>query len=472
MPHRAAIGAPSWPLIGRDAELERIAVARRQDGCSGVVVRAPAGLGKSRLAREASAAAAAEGLPAIWVQATRSASAIPLGAFADLIPDDVRSDDALELLRRSGDALRERARDRRVVLGVDDAQLLDPISAALVLHLATTSTAFVLATVRSGEPVPDAIQSLWKDAGASRLELRRLSDETVAALVESGLGGPVERHAIEWVIASSQGNALYVRELVLGALEAGTLRRDGDLWRLAGRPPVSATLRELVTERMASLPASELAPVELLALVEPLRIDELTTLAGLEASINAEALGLIAIDAPADEVRLAHPLYGDTLRADLPGAACPAAAAAAGRDAAAARPAHARDGDARRAAADRRPAARPARAPDRRGARRHACRRPGPGRPTRRAGVARRRRVGRGAAAGARAHDPQAPRGRPRGARRRRAARRRPRCRATTSSSACSRSTGACATSSRRARSSRRPGSGRTAARGRTAWSR
>jgi DNA-binding CsgD family transcriptional regulator len=312
------IGATAWPLIGREAELERIAGARRQDGCPGVVVRAPAGLGKSRLAREASAAAAAEGLPAIWIQATRSASTIPLGAFADLIPDDVRSDDPLELLRRSGDALRERARDRRVVLGVDDAQLLDPVSAALVLHLATTSTAFVLATVRTGEQVPDAIQSLWKDAGARRLELTRLSDDTVAALVESGLGGPVEQGALEWVITSSQGNALYVRELVLGALEAGTLRRDGELWRLAGRPPVSATLRDLVTGRMASLPASELAPVELLALVEPLRIDELTALAGLEASLQAEALGLIAIDAAADEARLAHPLYGEVLRAELP----------------------------------------------------------------------------------------------------------------------------------------------------------
>ena len=77
-----------------------------RDGCPGVIVHARAGAGKSRLAREANAAAAAEGLPAIWVQATRSASTIPLGAFAGVIPDDVRSDDTLELLRRSGEALR------------------------------------------------------------------------------------------------------------------------------------------------------------------------------------------------------------------------------------------------------------------------------------------------------------------------------------------------------------------------------
>ncbi|MBE2319823.1 AAA family ATPase [Solirubrobacter sp. CPCC 204708] len=314
MPTRAG----SWPLVGREAELERIAGARRLDGCPGVIVHAPAGVGKSRLAREANAAAAAEGLPAIWVQATRSASTIPLGAFADVVPDDVRSDDPLELLRRSGDALRERARDRRVVLGVDDAQLLDPVSAALVLHLASTSTAFVVATVRSGASVPDAIRSLWKDAGAHRLELARLSDEAVGALVEAGLGGPVEQRALAWVIGACQGNALFARELVLGALEAGTLVRAGGLWTLKGRPPVSATLRELISERMFTLSAQERAPIELLALAEPLRVDELTALASVEASVQAEALGLISIDVPGDEVRLAHPLYGEALRGELP----------------------------------------------------------------------------------------------------------------------------------------------------------
>ena len=78
------------------------------------------------------------------------------------------------------------------------------------------------------------------------------------------------------MIASCQGNALFARELVLGALDAGTLARAGGLWRLTGRPPVSATLRELVAERMSSLSADERAPIELLALAEPLRIDELT----------------------------------------------------------------------------------------------------------------------------------------------------------------------------------------------------
>ena len=316
MQERVPAASAAWPLIGRDAELEAIAAARADAGVSGVVVIADAGIGKSRLAREAFAQAEAAGAPVAWVQATRSAAAVPLGAFADLIPDDVRSDDTLELMRRSTEALRERAGGRRLVLGLDDAQRLDPVSAALVLHLAGGGGAFVLATVRAGEPGPDAITSLWKDAGARRLELGPLGDDAVGALVEAALGGPVEQNALRWVRETSRGNALYVRELVVGALESGTLARAGDLWRLAGRPPVSSTLAELVAGRMAGLDARERAPVELLAVAEPLRVDELGALAELDALVEAEAHGLVVVDG--DEARLAHPLYGDAVRAELP----------------------------------------------------------------------------------------------------------------------------------------------------------
>lgn len=169
----------AWPLVGRDVELQHIELARRDADCRGIVVSAAAGVGKSRLAREAHLAAERDGALVDWVQATSSAATVPLGAFAGLIPPAARSDNALELMRQSTDMLLERAHGRRIVLGVDDAQLLDPVSAALVLHLSSSASTFVIATVRSGEPCPDAIVSLWKDAGARRIELQRLSDEAV-----------------------------------------------------------------------------------------------------------------------------------------------------------------------------------------------------------------------------------------------------------------------------------------------------
>ena len=168
----------SWSLVGRGEELERITQARAE-GRPAVVISGSAGVGKSRLAREALSAAELDGAVIGWVQATRSAASVPLGAFASTLPADVRSDDLFELMQRSIRALLESAHGRPFVLGVDDAQWLDPTSATLVLQLTTTGAAFVLATVRSDETAPDAIVSLWKDAGALRLELELLTEHGI-----------------------------------------------------------------------------------------------------------------------------------------------------------------------------------------------------------------------------------------------------------------------------------------------------
>lgn len=267
-----------WPLVGRDPELDAIASARANPASHGVVVVADAGVGKSRLAREAQAAAERDGAFVGWVQATRSAAAVPLAAIAELVPDEARTDDIVALLRRCADDLRARAAGRPAVLGVDDAQLLDPVSAALVLHLATSSTAFIIATVRAGEPCPDAVVSLWKDGTAPRLELHQLSDENVRALVETVLDDPVEEAALDWITEVSRGNALYVRELVRGAVEAGALVRTPGFWRLDGRITASPSLVDLIEQRMEGLTADHRRAVELLALGEPLALDEISAL--------------------------------------------------------------------------------------------------------------------------------------------------------------------------------------------------
>ncbi len=307
-----------WPLIGRVSELEQIKRSRR-DGGSGMIVVGPAGVGKSRLASEALAEAQRDGATTSWVQATRSAASVPLGAFAEMIPNDVRSDDPLELIRISLRALRA-AGPGKLVLGVDDAQLLDPPSAALVLQLTITATAFVVATLRTGEPCPDAITSLWKDARVQRLELETLTEEQTETLAETMVGGPIEQGARRWIWDTSRGNALYVRELVLGALTGGALKEVHGLWRLPVRPPVSASLAELITARMTGLAGAEQETLELLALGEPLRLSEMIGLIGGEPLTSMEARGLITIQSASKNggVTLAHPLYGEAIRASLP----------------------------------------------------------------------------------------------------------------------------------------------------------
>ncbi|HTU84786.1 MAG TPA: LuxR C-terminal-related transcriptional regulator [Solirubrobacteraceae bacterium] len=309
---------PAWPVIGREPELARIADARAA-GSRAFVLQGDAGVGKSRLAREALERADRDGAHAAWAQATRSAASVPLGAFAAVIPVEVRSEDRFELLRRSTQALRESAGAGQMVIGVDDGQLLDPTSAALVLHLATSSAAFVVATVRSDEPCPDAIVSLWKDLESPRLELGYLGQADTERLLEAMLGGPVEQRVRSWICETSGGNPLYVRELVLGALASDALERRDGLWRQRAPLPITSSLSEIVDERLAGVSDGERETLELLALGEPLQIAELAEMVGQGRLTALEERGLIAIEGSGRhaEIRLAHPLYAETVRASL-----------------------------------------------------------------------------------------------------------------------------------------------------------
>ena len=71
----------SWPLTGRQDEMRLIEAAIVASDVSGMVVSGAAGVGKSRMAREALSAAASRGYATHWAVGTSSARTLPLGAF-------------------------------------------------------------------------------------------------------------------------------------------------------------------------------------------------------------------------------------------------------------------------------------------------------------------------------------------------------------------------------------------------------
>jgi DNA-binding NarL/FixJ family response regulator len=310
---------PGPPLVGRALELQTI-TDNRVAGGVGFVLSGPSGVGKTRLARAALAAAEQGGAAPLWVQATRSASTIPLGALAGMLPGRLGSDDPLTVLRTTAQALTELAGRRQLVLGVDDAQHLDHTSAALVLHLARTSAAFIVVTLRTGEPCPDAIEALWKDAGADRLALGPLDEPETDQLIEAVLGGSVQAGVRDWVWQLSHGNALYVTELLRGLRAEGVLSLRDGLWRLSRRPRVPTSLTELVLGRIAGLGDGVRRSLELLALGEPLRLSELTRLESLDSLVTAEAEKWITVDETMTDpvLRVAHPLYSEAIQTALP----------------------------------------------------------------------------------------------------------------------------------------------------------
>ncbi len=311
----------TWPLVGRDQALDLVRGQMRRTDISGLVLVGPPGVGKTRLAKECLAVGEAAGFATALAVASRAAAEIPLGALAPLLPPaGVAAQRGVAMLQEATDGLLELAGGRPLLLVVDDAHNLDDAS-ALVLHgLAVARTAYVVATVRSGEVVPEPVVALWKDGIAERLELGPLDQLEVAQLLEAVLGGPVEGAVLQQFWNASEGNVLYLRELVLGSLDAKTLVDDAGLWRLVGTISSSPRLTDLVEARLAGLDEEEVAALELVAFGEPIGVDVIERLSSGAALERLERRGLLAteVDDRRVQARLAHPMHGDVLRERTP----------------------------------------------------------------------------------------------------------------------------------------------------------
>lgn len=294
-----------WPLTGRDRELRLIFEALARTG--GVVLAGAAGVGKSRLAREAA------GSEPRWLVASDSAREIPLGAFASLLRPDEEAVGDLSMLHAAAAALRG---NHDQLLVVDDAHLLDSVSATLLHQLAAERAVRIVVTVRTGEPAPDAVTALWKDGLLEGLEVAPLNEQTTGSLVEAALGSLVDGSSRRRLFAVTQGNVLWLRHLVDGERAAGRLAWQGEEWRWAGDPRISSALRDLIEARIGRLSEPLRHLLELLAFGEPLGVDLLTLLVGHATTEEAALRGLVTVTPTGRrwDVRLAHPLYGEAVR--------------------------------------------------------------------------------------------------------------------------------------------------------------
>jgi tetratricopeptide (TPR) repeat protein len=215
---------------------------------TGAVLIGSAGVGKTWLARAAAERLASQFGRVDWV--TAAAPAVPFSAFSHLI--DVPSTGKTAAVLRHA---RESLGDGRLLI-VDDAHLLDKLSAALIYQLAVSGAVKLIVTVAPNGPVADEISALWRDDLLARIDVQ---------------------------------------------------------------PPGHDDSRQatLVEEFVAALPGSAHRVLEYLAVEDPLSLDDVSALAGREAVADAEAAGAVVIDE--DLVRPAHPLFVDAVRDALGG---------------------------------------------------------------------------------------------------------------------------------------------------------
>ncbi|GIH24299.1 hypothetical protein Aph01nite_26090 [Acrocarpospora phusangensis] len=282
-----------WPFVGRDEERAALGAAARTGGA---LLTGPPGVGKSALA------ACLHGL-----RLSGTGSAVPLGAFAHLLP---AGPPAANLFAWAAERL-----GPRPLLIADDAHLLDETSAALLHHLATrerSERATVIAVTRSGADLPAPLRAL----GLPRLELSPLRQEHAGRLLTAALGDRVDGETVRTFWRAAAGNLRFLRELVSAAVAAGALALVDGVWCSRGGLPLSLSLRELVSAEIGDLDEEERDVLELVAVHES--VDAGILLAGdhPDAVHRVERRGLITTRPRGGAllVRLAHPMYQAVIR--------------------------------------------------------------------------------------------------------------------------------------------------------------
>jgi class 3 adenylate cyclase/tetratricopeptide (TPR) repeat protein len=343
-------GRDATPMVGRAREMRMLRVAF-DDAVSSkaprmVTIIGDAGVGKSRLVREFVASLPSDTL-------TLAGRCLPYGQgitfwpFVEIVrrAADIDEDDAPERARAKvlgliGDEavadriaaatglsaepfpltelfdgirrfVRSLAERGPVMLLVDDIHWAEPTLLDLLEHVTSdeaSSTTFILCTARHDllESRPD-----WGDGGRSgRLELGPLGEAESTAIVESILGQSGLPAAVrDRVVVASEGNPLFVEQLVSMLIDDGVLRRvEGD-WRVAdevGEVGIPPTIQALLAARLDRLRHEERAVVEPASVVG---------LVFQEAAIRSLVPEAVAADVPVhlatlDRKQLVHPATG------------------------------------------------------------------------------------------------------------------------------------------------------------------
>jgi DNA-binding NarL/FixJ family response regulator/energy-coupling factor transporter ATP-binding protein EcfA2 len=299
-----------WPIVARDDEV-RQALAALEGGAEfhGVALVGDSGVGKSTLARALADTLELGGSTVRYVLGTQTGSTVPLGAFYRSVAVDAPREPAVMLAA----AQRTLEREENLVVVVDDAQLLDPLSSTLVHQLAASGGARLIVTIRSGDPVPDAVTALLKERLLLSLRVDAFTREQTEAHASAVLGGVVDARLINELHERTAGNPLLLCGLLGAGRESGVLVRTDAGWQLRGALRVNRQLHDLLESRLQSFAPEELDAVVILAAAEVLDWEILRGLCDTDVVSRLERTGVIQVvaDGANTVVRLCHPIMGE-----------------------------------------------------------------------------------------------------------------------------------------------------------------
>ncbi|MEU3625126.1 BTAD domain-containing putative transcriptional regulator [Amycolatopsis coloradensis] len=312
------------PLVGRDAELDRLMEAVSSGRSRLVLVSGDAGVGKTALAEAFSARLAAQGWTTAWGSDPDDEGLPPAYAWSRILASLAEAGYGAPPTADPGteDPMAARWRWHRAVasylagaapllLVLDDLHWAGEETLALLISV-LAEPVLIVATHRGTDPSPRLTDFLGRAARADpvRVYLGGLPETAIADLVRVTTGQEVDAETAGMIHRRSGGNAFFVREL------ARLLAAEGP----SALDTVPPGVRDVVRHRVEALPDEARGVVRRAAVIgTDFDLALLEALAGetaLDAVEIAVRQGFLTERAP-HRFRFAHALVRDTLYHDL-----------------------------------------------------------------------------------------------------------------------------------------------------------
>ena len=362
----ASLVGRRWEMAALEAVLDRTLGGR--GGVVGVV--GPPGIGKSRVAREAAALAAARGAEVLWTFCESHARDVPFHAvtrllragtgvtdlngeaartrvreqFSDSDPEDLLlfddlldiADPEVALPQIDADARRRRltalintttlARTDPALFIIEDAHWIDAVSESMLADFLTVIPQTKLMVLITSRPEYDG--ALFRVPGAQTIPLAPLGDSDTATLLAELLGSdPTVGELAAIITERAIGNPFFAEEMVRELAQRGVLtgERGGYLCHTdVADVTVPATVQAAIEARIDRLTAPAKRTLNAASVIGARFSAELLTALGLDAVVD-ELLGVELIDqvrfTPSAEYAFHHPLiravaYESQLKSD------------------------------------------------------------------------------------------------------------------------------------------------------------
>lgn len=375
LPIGGFLGAlPAGMLIARDPELAKILAALDAVSAGAgqmVLLAGEPGVGKTRLAQEATLAARNRGFLLTTGSCYEPQQAVPFYPFLDALasaylhaPPSIRAEvrrhwphlgrllpnEQIPLPPASPDSHEEHQRLFWAVTGffqalaevapvailLDDLHWADGSTLDLLQHLVRHTRGhrvLVLGTYRDVEvdrrhPLERAILDLERQRLVERMKIRRLELHGTAALVSAAIGtSQVSSELADLLHRQTDGNPFFIQQMVRALVEAGEAHQHEGQWilREADRLVVPESVREVIAQRVSRLSAeAQTVLLEASVLGQTFAFDDLLAMNGRSESQLEDALeeavraGLLR-ESIGDDYAFNHALTQHALYADLSG---------------------------------------------------------------------------------------------------------------------------------------------------------